>query len=244
MLVGINYTGSLGQGQESIDAQMGHAGQVDVDSCMSLIKETLRRLAKSCEFMQESLSMPVILYGGSHGGFLNTWLLAKHIQWTIDSGKDRSIDHPFLPNSSSFRLVSIIIRNPVVDYRLSLMTTDIPSHVLKNAVFSNNSDYVTLGRASVLMGSWQSLYSASPSSLLSTFSIQEIESSSPSMLLFLSSADRRVSMHNGLLLARVLGDKVCKRVVFEGESHALNKPDSILKQLEAIRDFLQDNLKN
>jgi hypothetical protein len=61
-----NYTGSLGFGQSSVNALVrpGACGIIDVEDCMALTKEVIRR-----GYGREGKGQQFVM-GGSHGGFI------------------------------------------------------------------------------------------------------------------------------------------------------------------------------
>lgn len=93
----INFTGSIGFGQKSIDDLIGKCGELDVH-------DTHLCTARAIEeegFDPEA----VFLTGGSHGGFISGHMIAKH---------------PDL-----FR--ATVMRNPVINMGAMVLTSDIPS---------------------------------------------------------------------------------------------------------------------
>ncbi|CEO94545.1 hypothetical protein PBRA_000330 [Plasmodiophora brassicae] len=95
-LLEINYRGSTGYGQDMLESLPGRCGTQDVEDCMKAVDAVLSRFP--------SLSKDnVAVMGGSHGGFLTLWLIAKY--------PDR------------FR--SAVARNPVANVAHMMSTTDI-----------------------------------------------------------------------------------------------------------------------
>jgi acylaminoacyl-peptidase len=60
----VNYTGSLGFGESSVRALLGHCGTLDVQDCIA----TTRHLVK--EGIAADGPGKQFVFGGSHGGFL------------------------------------------------------------------------------------------------------------------------------------------------------------------------------
>ena len=82
----INYTGSLGQGEKSINDLIGKIGERDINDCLRLMDQVLQadpQLGK------------VFLWGGSHGGYIVTMLIGQYPERNWNGA---------------------IIRNPVTDY--------------------------------------------------------------------------------------------------------------------------------
>ena len=98
-VLSVNYGGSLGFGQQQVDNLLGHAGDHDVADVVSALT-----LAQA----QFHLSGPVIMSGGSHGGFLTAHLTSR-------------FPHLFC---------AAIMRNPVIDMGAMWYATDIPDWCL------------------------------------------------------------------------------------------------------------------
>lgn len=71
-VVAPNYRGSIGFGQRSVDSLMGRIGKQDVADCLQAIDEAVQRLREEHNVEVDK----VFLFGGSHGGFLVTHLMA------------------------------------------------------------------------------------------------------------------------------------------------------------------------
>lgn len=93
----INYRGSIGAGQDSVNFLLGRIGTSDVADCIQAIDEA---------FSKYSWLDPnrVILVGGSHGGFLVTHLSGQY--------------------PTKFKVV--VARNPVIDVASMSIISDIP----------------------------------------------------------------------------------------------------------------------
>lgn len=92
----VNYRGSIGQGQASIDFLLGRVGDSDVRDC-KLATET-------CIKMFNCSAQRCVLFGGSHGGFLVTHLSGQY------------------PDS----YCAVAARNAVIDISTMIYSSDIP----------------------------------------------------------------------------------------------------------------------
>lgn len=93
----VNFTGSIGFGQESVDALVGKIGEVDIEDVHHCTVKAIE---------QEGVDQEaVFITGGSHGGFITAHMIAKY---------------PKLFKSA-------VMRNPVINCGHMLLTSDIPS---------------------------------------------------------------------------------------------------------------------
>lgn len=67
----VNYRGSLGCGQKFVDFLLGKIGGSDVSDMHTAVLTTL----KEYTYLDEN---KVVVYGGSHGGFLSVHLTAQY----------------------------------------------------------------------------------------------------------------------------------------------------------------------
>ncbi|RIA82999.1 Alpha/Beta hydrolase protein [Glomus cerebriforme] len=116
----VNYTGSIGFGQDSIDALVGKAGDLDVKEVQ----------ASAQYFIDNELVNPnkVIAMGGSHGGFISAHLIGKYPDF----------------------YKACVMRNPVLNIGNMSSVTDIPDwcfseiglpYSLKHPPLTKPSDY-------------------------------------------------------------------------------------------------------
>ncbi|RZC35335.1 acylamino-acid-releasing enzyme, partial [Asbolus verrucosus] len=93
----INYRGSIGAGQDSVEFLLSRIGQTDVSDCILATQTVLER--------HSSLNPDsMVLFGGSHGGFLVTHLSGKY--------------------PDMFK--AVVARNPVIDVASMSIISDIP----------------------------------------------------------------------------------------------------------------------
>lgn len=95
-LLQVNYRGSTGQGQSCVDTLPGRAGLDDVTDCKNATDEAVKKFP-----IDET---KLLLYGGSHGGYLVTHLSGQY------------------PD----RYAVVVTRNPVIDIAIMAGSTDIP----------------------------------------------------------------------------------------------------------------------
>ncbi len=97
-VLGVNYRGSIGYGQNYVKSLLGHIGDYDVADCIECIQA-------ACE-QHKDIVDPENLFvsGGSHGGFLTLWLIARQ--------------------PDMFR--AALARNPVADVTTMGSISDIP----------------------------------------------------------------------------------------------------------------------
>lgn len=69
-IVQVNYRGSIGQGQASIDFLLGRVGDSDVRDC--------KLATDMCVQLFNCSPDQCVLFGGSHGGFLVTHLSGQY----------------------------------------------------------------------------------------------------------------------------------------------------------------------
>lgn len=68
-VVTVNYAGSIGFGQEGVDALEGHIGERDLADVVSTIDKLEEHMGKFRK---------IVLFGGSHGGYISTMLSGRH----------------------------------------------------------------------------------------------------------------------------------------------------------------------
>ncbi|XP_069703712.1 acylamino-acid-releasing enzyme-like isoform X2 [Periplaneta americana] len=103
----INYRGSIGSGQDSVEFLLGRIGDSDVKDVHLATMEALKQFS----FLNPG---KLFLFGGSHGGFLVTHLSGQY------------------PNLFK----AVVARNPVVDVSAMVSITDIPDWTAVESGFS------------------------------------------------------------------------------------------------------------
>lgn len=122
----VNYRGSTGNGQDTIDSLPGKVGTNDVNDCQ-----------QAAEFCKEKYSYKsVMLYGGSHGGFLTTHLIGQF---------------PCFYTAAS-------ARNAVTDLGTMFSLSDIPDWVMCEGLGTYDFDTKCVGTPKTLT----ELYAKSP----------------------------------------------------------------------------------
>ncbi|XP_022905429.2 acylamino-acid-releasing enzyme-like isoform X1 [Onthophagus taurus] len=105
----INYRGSIGTGQTSVDFLLGRVGISDVADCISATEKILEKH----QFLNKE---KVVLMGGSHGGFLVTHLSGQR--------------------PDMFK--AVVARNPVIDIASMSVISDIPDWCYVEAGYDYN----------------------------------------------------------------------------------------------------------
>ncbi|XP_067011010.1 acylamino-acid-releasing enzyme [Anabrus simplex] len=105
----VNYRGSVGSGQDSIDFLLGNIGDTDVKDMKLATTEALNQFS----FLNPG---KVVLFGGSHGGFLVTHLSGQY-----------PVDYK-----------AVVARNPVIDVASMFSVTDIPDWTAVEAGYLYN----------------------------------------------------------------------------------------------------------
>ncbi|KAH0814416.1 hypothetical protein GEV33_008374 [Tenebrio molitor] len=111
----VNYRGSTGAGQDSVEFLLGKIGQSDVSDCVLATESALQKYP----FLNPD---GLVLFGGSHGGFLVTHLSGKY------------------PNMFK----AVVARNPVIDVASMSIISDIPDWCYVEA----GSAYTQVGKPS------------------------------------------------------------------------------------------------
>ncbi|EFA09948.1 acylamino-acid-releasing enzyme [Tribolium castaneum] len=114
-IVFVNYRGSIGAGQDSVNFLPGKIGQSDVSDCILATQTALQKYA----WLNPG---GVVLFGGSHGGFLVTYLSGKY--------------------PDMFK--AVVARNPVIDVASMSIISDIPDWCYVEVGF----EYTQVGKPS------------------------------------------------------------------------------------------------
>lgn len=105
----INYGGSIGYSDDNSEKLCGQTGSMDVKDCKAIIRHNLDKYSLDTN--------KLIVYGGSHGGFLSCHLSCQ----------------------DEIKFKCAIIRNPVVNFSSMFGSTDIPDWVYSHGL--NRSTY-------------------------------------------------------------------------------------------------------
>jgi len=108
----INYRGSIGLGRDYVRMLCGQCGTMDVQDCVHAIKYHIEKSQIDPHNM--------VLFGGSHGGFLVTHLSGQH---------------------ADMNFAACIARNPVIDIAGMLEGTDISDWCWTEAVHNHSFDF-------------------------------------------------------------------------------------------------------
>lgn len=106
----VNYRGSVGAGQDSVDFLLGKVGQSDVADCILATDTTLKKY----KFLPPER---IFLVGGSHGGFLVAHLSGQY--------------------PDMFK--AVVARNPVIDIASMSIISDIPDWCFVEAGYPDYS---------------------------------------------------------------------------------------------------------
>lgn len=102
----VNYRGSLGAGQNSVDFLLGRIGKSDVADCIQATQQAFNQYP----WLDSNRT---VLVGGSHGGFLVTHLSGQY--------------------PDMFK--AVVARNPVIDVASMSIISDIPDWYSVNCYF-------------------------------------------------------------------------------------------------------------
>ena len=114
-IIFVNYRGSIGAGQDSVEFLLGKIGQTDVSDCILAADTALQKYP----FLNPN---GLVLFGGSHGGFLVAHLSGKY------------------PD----KFKAVVARNPVIDVVSMSTISDIPDWTYVEAGFK----YTQIGKPS------------------------------------------------------------------------------------------------
>ena len=194
----LNFRGSTGFGQAQLESLPGKVGQQDVDDCISCLDAAGLTAGSG-----DSSMLPLIVNGGSHGGFLSAHLIGQF---------------PGL-------FCAAIMRNPVTDLPSMLAVTDIPDWCHVEALGSMTDADGTASRYADLYADPETLavmHRASPSAHVSNVKAP--------VLMLIGGKDRRVPPSQGLAYANELRRRgvTVKTNFYPEDGHALDRPQTEL----------------
>ncbi|XP_046568487.1 acylamino-acid-releasing enzyme-like [Haliotis rubra] len=119
----VNYRGSVGFGQNSVDSLLGNVGDQDVKDVWAAATSVIEMGVVDSESL--------LVFGGSHGGFLTTHLIGQY--------------------PTKFK--SAACRNPVIDLTTMYGVTDIPDWVFEE--IGQQFEFTSLSSAEILGELWK-----------------------------------------------------------------------------------------
>ncbi len=264
----VNYRGSLGFGQASVDSLPGHIGTNDVADMMQALHEVCASINANANNSNSEDNVTIdmnkiCVVGGSHGGFLSAHLTGQHPE----------------------AFVSCALRNPVTNLPSMASITDIPDwcHIEAKGLGSapsvadstaGSGTAVTVGGVvidTVNYNIYNSTYSPKAidtgkitgtydfqclsNNVLSDSDLQLMRACSPiahignvktSTLTVLGAKDRRVPYSNGIEWHRILRSKGVrsKMMIFPKDVHSIDSPCSEAEHWVAIKHWFEEDIKN
>ncbi|VDP81634.1 unnamed protein product [Echinostoma caproni] len=189
----INYRGSLGYGDQALRSILGHIGRNDVEDCVTATMTAMNKLRELL-----GTTVPAVLFGGSHGGFLVLHLAARY--------------------PSLYRVA--VARNPVTHLVSLADTSDIPDWTFTEAGLLRGHEEWPLSHITDL-DDFKQFSTMSPLNQLKS------DWSAP-LLLLLGAKDRRVPMSQGLTFYRKLKALCphvpAEAIVLPNDAHPLESP--------------------
>lgn len=213
----VNYTGSLGHGQEYIDKLLGRAGELDVEDCFASAQHLV-----TIGVADDGPGKQFII-GGSHAGFLGAH--RKHrVPCLVAPALTRAVVARYPTFFSACSL-----RNPVVAVGDMASVSDIPDWAF--AQFSVPSAALPKGHIAS-PEEYARLQAASP--------LAHAGSVTAPVLLLTGDADARVPMSQAKAYYHALkahGRAEVEMYVFPGAGHALDQVEAELQSWEKTREW-------
>ena len=193
-LLFLNFRGSTGFGQAQLESLPGKVGRQDVDDCISCL---------DAAGLTGDSALPLIVNGGSHGGFLSAHLIGQF---------------PGL-------FCAAIMRNPGTDLPSKLAVTDSPDWCHVEALGGMTDTGSDVSRYADLYADPETLavmHRASPSA--------HVAQVKAPVLMLIGGKDRRVPPSQGLAYANELRrrDVSVKTNFYPEDGHALDRPQTEL----------------
>lgn len=204
LLIVVNYVGSTGVDEDYVNALLGNVGTSDIHDFEDAIKYVIAN--------EKVDKDGIILFGGSHGGFMVTSIAGRHPE---------------------LNFLACIACNPVIDIASMSATSDIPDWCVVEAL--GGKDLMPLAQiyasSPEKMGA---MYAASP--------IANVHNVKVPTLLLLGKEDLRVPYSQGLLFHRILKARGLETQCFiYDDVHGLAKidveMDSFLNMTKFIEKF-------
>eukprot|EP00605_Chrysophyceae_sp_TOSAG23-4_P000803 GSChrysophyteH1.ASY1.ANO1.892.1 assembled CDS len=222
----VNYRGSLGFGQASVDSLPGHIGTNDVSDMMQALNEVCTQINESNSDITIDMSK-ICVVGGSHGGFLSAHLTGQYPE----------------------TFAGAALRNPVTNLPSMACITDIPDwcHIETKGLgkapnFGGKStgtyDFKTLANNVLTDKDLELMRKCSP--------IAHIHKVITPTLTVLGAKDRRVPYSQGVEWHKILRSKgvKSKMMIFPEDVHSIDTPCSEAEHWVAIKHWFEESFRN
>eukprot|EP01038_Epipyxis_sp_PR26KG_P010072 gene10072-13535_t len=213
----VNYRGSTGYGQDSIESLLGNIGKNDVEDMMIAIHSLFD---KKNELPIKINQNKIFVVGGSHGGFLASHLIGQY------------------PSFFS----GACLRNPVTNIPAMASVTDIPDWCFFECFGSSNA--IKYGFDEYSNEPYKPPNAEQLAIMSQCSPVRYIDQVTTPTLICLGQKDRRVPYSQGveyyhLLKARGIPTRL---MIFPEDVHAIDKPASEAEHWVAIAEWIQKYL--